>query len=349
MSNVILITGGAGYIGSHTVLSLLEDGYEVVVVDNFSNSSPKAIDVLRKLALQETGKEFKFYKGDVANREFLRTVFVENKFDAVIHFAGFKAVGESVAMPYKYYDNNLVSTLTLLDVMSESNVRNFVFSSSATVYCDPGVTQYDETTTKIGRASSPYGTTKVMQEWILEDVANSLAGDLKVIALRYFNPIGAHPSGDIGESPQGVPNNLTPYITQVAVGKREFLNVWGNDYDTPDGTCIRDYIHVVDLAKSHTLAVQRLLKTKNLPVFDGINVGSGKGYSVLEVIKAFDRAVGKSIPYKIMPRRAGDLAQSTAKTNKAKRLLRFEVELNIDDMARDAWNWQKKNPNGFNL
>ncbi|GHU33161.1 UDP-glucose 4-epimerase [Betaproteobacteria bacterium] len=343
----ILITGGAGFIGSHTTLTLLGAGYDVIIVDNLSNSSHKAVDAIGALALRETGKQFTFYEGDVADGAFLRTVFEKNKIDAVIHFAGFKAVGESVAKPAKYYVNNLLTTLTLLNTMKEFGVTGFVFSSSATVYSDPGITQYDESTTRVGRASSPYGTTKVIQEWILEDIAKS--GDLllKVISLRYFNPVGAHSSGEIGESPQGIPNNLTPFITQVAVGKRDFLSVFGDDYPTPDGTCIRDYIHVTDLAEAHYLAVKRLLETNDLPEFDGINIGSGKGYSVFEVIAAFDKAVGKKIPYKVVSRRDGDLAEFTAKTEKAQKLLGFTTKLTIGDMAKDAWNWQSKHPNGF--
>ncbi|GHS89596.1 UDP-glucose 4-epimerase [Synergistales bacterium] len=343
----ILITGGAGYIGSHTALTLLGVGYDVVIVDNFSNSSPKAVDALSALALKETGKQFAFYEGDVCDGAFLRTVFEADKIEAIIHFAGLKAVGESVAIPAKYYDNNLRSTLTLLNTMKEFGVTGFVFSSSATVYSDPGVTKYDEATTRVGRASSPYGTTKVMQEWILEDTALSGEIPLKVISLRYFNPVGAHSSGEIGESPQGIPNNLTPFITQVAVGKREFLSVFGDDYPTPDGTCIRDYIHVTDLAEAHYLAVKRLLEVDDLPMFDAINIGSGNGYSVFEVISAFDRAVGKKIPYKVVARRGGDLAEFTAKTEKAKKLFGFTTKLTIDDMAKDAWNWQNKHPNGF--
>lgn len=347
-SGKILVTGGAGYIGSHTVVSLLESGYEVVVIDNLVNSSKESI----RRAEQITGKSVTFVEGDVCCLETLREVFSAHKISAVIHFAGLKAVGESVTLPLAYYDNNIKSTLSLLSVMREFQVQKFVFSSSATVYNDPSTVCYDEATTKTDHPSSPYGTTKLMQEWIIEDAVKGQEfneAPLQAISLRYFNPVGAHPCGKIGEDPKGIPNNLTPYITQVAVGRREFLSVWGNDYPTPDGTCVRDYIHVMDLARGHLNALQYLETAvpSGEALYDNVNLGSGKGNSVLEVINAFEKATGSPIPYKIAERRTGDLPEFFAKPDKALKLFGFKTELSFEQMAVDAWNWQKQNPQGY--
>ncbi|MDR1033776.1 MAG: UDP-glucose 4-epimerase GalE [Bifidobacteriaceae bacterium] len=342
----ILLTGGAGYIGSHTAIYLLEHGYDVVIVDNLSNASRKAVDAIKNI----TRKSFKFYRADVRYKTALYKVFRENKIDAVVHFAGLKAVGESVDKPLMYYDNNLKSTVALLNVMKAYNVTRVVFSSSATIYADPDSRLYNEKTTKVARATNAYGTTKVMQEYILEDTVNgaefSDAGGLKVMSLRYFNPIGAHESGDIGENPNGIPNNLAPYITQVLVGRREYLSVFGDDYDTPDGTCIRDYIHITDLAIGHTLALKYLFSLTGAH-FDAINLGSGKGSSVFEVIKSFEKAAGAEVPYKITGRRAGDLPETVADVQKAKNILGFVTTHTLDDGTLDSLNWQQKHPNGF--
>lgn len=332
----VLVTGGAGYIGSHTVLALLDAGYDVTIADNFSNSKPAVIDRLHKLA----SKDFTFIKCELCNKNEVDTLFAGNHFSAVIHFAGLKAVGESVSLPLAYYRNNLVSTMNVLQAMETYHVNDFVFSSSATVYGDPKTCPVDEET-PLQPATSPYGATKVMIERILQDfqVAHPT---MRVCLLRYFNPIGAHPSGLIGEDPCGIPNNLLPYITQVAVGKLDHLNVFGNDYDTPDGTCIRDYIHVLDLASGHVAAL------KSLP--DGIsvfNLGTGRGTSVLEMVTAFQQATGVNIPYVIAPRRAGDVPVNYADCHKAAKELGWKAQYDVKQMCADSWRWQKNNPNGY--
>lgn len=335
----ILVTGGAGFIGSHTCVELLNAGYEVVVVDNYYNANPKSLERVKEL----TGKDFKSYECDIRDSEGMDKIFKENKIDAVIHFAGLKAVGESCQKPIEYYDNNIGGTLKLCDVMRNNGCKNIVFSSSATVYGMKNVSPLKETM-KTGGTTNPYGTTKYMIEIILEDIYKS-DNEWNVTLLRYFNPIGAHESGRIGENPSGIPNNLMPYITQVAIGKRPFLSVYGNDYDTPDGTCIRDYIHVVDLADGHVKAVNNILDgKKGVQIF---NLGTGKGYSVLDIVKAFSKAYGKELPYKIAPRRPGDLAVCFSDPSKAKEVLGWEAKRGIDDMCRDSWNWQSKNPNGY--
>ena len=334
----ILVTGGAGFIGSHTCVELLENGYEIVVFDNFSNSKPEALNRIKKI----TGKEFGFYEGDLLNKEDLEKVFKENEIDAVIHFAGLKAVGESVAKPVEYYHNNITGTLMLIEVMRANGCKRIVFSSSATVYGMDNPVPYVETM-PTHTSTNPYGYTKVMIEQILKDVA--VADDEWSIALlRYFNPIGAHSSGLIGEDPNGIPNNLFPYIQQVAVGKREYLGVFGNDYDTPDGTGVRDYIHVVDLARGHICAVKYVLEHKGV---EAVNLGTGKGSSVFDVLHAFEKACGKELPYKVMPRRAGDIAWCYSEPKKAKELFGWEAEYDLDDMCRDGWNFTKQNPNGL--
>lgn len=335
----ILVTGGAGFIGSHTCVELLNAGYEIVVVDNYYNANPKSLERVKEL----TGKDFKSYECDIRDSEGMDKIFKENKIDAVIHFAGLKAVGESCQKPIEYYDNNIGGTLKLCDVMGNNGCKNIVFSSSATVYGMKNVSPLKETM-KTGGTTNPYGTTKYMIEIILEDIYKS-DNEWNVTLLRYFNPIGAHESGRIGENPSGIPNNLMPYITQVAIGKRPFLSVYGNDYDTPDGTCIRDYIHVVDLADGHVKAVNNILDgKKGVQIF---NLGTGKGYSVLDIVKAFSKAYGKELPYKIAPRRPGDLAVCFSDPSKAKEVLGWEAKRGIDDMCRDSWNWQSKNPNGY--
>ena len=335
----ILVTGGAGFIGSHTCVELLNAGYEIVVVDNYYNANPKSLERVKEL----TGKDFKSYECDIRDSEGMDKIFKENKIDAVIHFAGLKAVGESCQKPIEYYDNNIGGTLKLCDVMRNNGCKNIVFSSSATVYGMKNVSPLKETM-KTGGTTNPYGTTKYMIEIILEDIYKS-DNEWNVTLLRYFNPIGAHESGRIGENPSGIPNNLMPYITQVAIGKRPFLSVYGNDYDTPDGTCIRDYIHVVDLADGHVKAVNNILDgKKGVQIF---NLGTGKGYSVLDIVKAFSKAYGKELPYKIAPRRPGDLAVCFSDPTKAKEVLGWEAKRGIDDMCRDSWNWQSKNPNGY--
>lgn len=334
----VLITGGAGYIGSHTCVELLESGYDITVVDDLSNSSSKAVDRIKKI----TGRNFPFYQADVNDINALDKIFKENKLDAVIHFAGFKAVGESVEKPLEYYENNIESTLSLCRVMAENDVKNIIFSSSATVYGDPKEIPITEECPK-GICTNPYGWTKWMIEQMLIDMAKA-DNDMKVTLLRYFNPIGAHKSGLIGEDPKGIPNNLLPYVAQVAVGKLPKINVFGNDYDTPDGTGVRDYIHVSDLARGHVLALKHMEKQTGVEVF---NLGTGKGYSVLDVIKAFEKACGKELPCEIKPRRSGDIACCYCDPAKAEKVLGFKAEFGIDDMCRDSWNWQKSNPMGY--
>ena len=334
----VLLTGGAGYIGSHTCIELLENGYDVVIADNFDNASEKVIGRVEKI----TGKTVPVYKVDVADKEQLRTVFEECDIDAVIHFAGYKAVGESVEKPLMYYRNNIDTTLTLLEVMAEFDVKKIVFSSSATVYGVPEIVPLTEDMPT--SCTNPYGWTKLFNEQILRDacVADE---NLSVVLLRYFNPIGAHESGLIGESPNGIPNNLMPYITQVAVGKREKLSVFGNDYDTHDGTGVRDYIHVVDLARGHLKALEYINKgNKGSEVF---NLGTGTGYSVLDIVKAFSQVSGVEIPYVIVDRRPGDVAVVTADPAKANKKLEWNAEFTLDEMCRDSYNWQSKNPQGY--
>lgn len=333
----VLVTGGAGYIGSHTCVQLLEKGYECIIVDNLSNSNPEVLNRIKKI----TGKDLSFYKIDCCNYNDFEDVFKQNKIDAVIHFAGLKAVGESCAKPLMYYHNNLVSTLNLINLMEQYNVKNLVFSSSATVYGDPIKVPIEETFDL--HVTNPYGRTKLMIEDILRDYCN-VHPDFNVALLRYFNPIGAHPSGLIGEDPNGIPNNLVPYITQVAIGKREFLNVFGNDYPTKDGTGVRDYIHVCDLARGHLLSLDKLFTNPGLVTY---NLGTGHGYSVLDVHHAMEEACGFKIPYEIKERRSGDIAECYADSTKAEKELGFKAEFEIADMCRDSWNWQKNNPNGY--
>lgn len=334
----ILLAGGAGYIGSHTAVELLNAGHEVVIVDDYSNSCPEAVKRIESI----TGKKVVSYEADVKDKNAVRKIFKENKLDCVIHFAGLKAVGESVQQPIRYYRNNIDTTLTLLECMEEYGVNQIVFSSSATVYGEENRIPYVETM-KRGSCSNPYGWTKVMMEEILEDaaVANK---ELSVVLLRYFNPIGAHESGLIGEDPQGIPNNLMPYIAQVAVGRRDHLTVFGGDYPTADGTCRRDYIHVMDLANGHLKAVEYAAKNKGVEIF---NLGTGTPYSVLEIIQAFENATGVKVKYEIGPRRAGDLPEFWANADKAARVLGWQTTRDLQDMCRDTWNWQSKNPNGY--
>lgn len=333
----ILVTGGAGYIGSHTCLELLQAGYEVVVVDNLINSKEEALLRVQELA----GKSLTFHCIDLLNREALREVFAQSTFEAVIHFAGLKAVGESVLVPLRYYHNNLTGTITLCEVMQEFKVKNIVFSSSATVYGDPQQVPIREEAALA--PTSPYGRTKWMIEEILKDVHRA-DEQWNVIILRYFNPVGAHPSGRIGEDPQGIPNNLTPYIAQVAIGKLPLLYIFGNDYPTIDGTGVRDYIHVVDLAQGHLKALEKLTERPGVAVY---NLGTGRGYSVLEVIAAFEKVSGRKIRYKIVGRRPGDIAISYADPSKAHRELNWKAERGIEEMCRDLWNWQSQNPQGY--
>ncbi len=334
----ILVTGGAGYIGSHTCLELLESGYGVIVIDNLCNSNPKSLERVQSL----TGKSLRFYEGDVRDEALLRRIFAENEISAVIHFAGLKAVGESVAQPWRYYDNNLNSTLVLTKVMGEVGCKKIIFSSSATVYSGDNEMPLRENS-RTGNCTNPYGWTKYMTEQILSGMAHA-DPEWSIVLLRYFNPIGAHHSGLIGEDPRGIPNNLMPYITQVAVGRREFLSVYGNDYDTPDGTGVRDYIHVVDLSRGHVAAVKYAEKNLGCEVF---NLGTGTGYSVLDMVKAFISANGVDVPYKIVDSRPGDLATCYADPAKSAEILGWKAEKNLQDMCRDSWNWQSKNPNGF--
>ena len=334
----ILVTGGAGFIGSHTCVELLENGYEVVVVDNLCNASEESL----KRVEQITGKKVTFYKGDILDKEFLNQVFEKEEIESCIHFAGLKAVGESVEKPWEYYHNNITGTLVLTEVMKKHGVKKMIFSSSATVYGSPKEIPITEECPK-GTCTNPYGWTKSMLEQILTDMQKA-DPEWNVVLLRYFNPIGAHPTGLMGENPNGVPNNLMPYITQVAIGKLACLGVFGNDYDTPDGTGVRDYIHVVDLAKGHVKALKKLEENGGLSVY---NLGTGVGYSVLDVVKNFEEANGVKIPYEIKPRRAGDIATCYSDASKAKRELDWEAEYGILEMCRDSWNWQKKNPNGY--
>ena len=334
----ILVAGGAGYIGSHTCVELLNAGYEVVVIDNLYNSSEEALRRVEKI----TGKTVKFYEGDLLNREDVEKVFEQESIDSVIHFAGLKAVGESVAKPLEYYHNNITGTLILCDVMRQHGCKNIVFSSSATVYGDPAFVPITEECPK-GKITNPYGQTKGMLEQILTDL---YVGDpeWKVILLRYFNPIGAHKSGLIGEDPKGIPNNLVPYIAQVSVGKLEKLGVFGNDYPTPDGTGVRDYIHVVDLAVGHEKAIEKLNSLEGVEIY---NLGTGKGYSVLEVLHAYEKACGKTLPYEIKERRPGDIPTCYADSAKAKRELGWEAQYGIEEMCEDSYRWQSMNPNGY--
>lgn len=334
----ILVTGGAGYIGSHTSIELLQAGYDIVIVDNFCNSKPEALNRIEELA----GKKAKFYEVDILDRDGLNKVFDENNIEAVIHFAGLKAVGESVEKPIEYYENNISGTLVLCDVMRKHNVKKIVFSSSATVYGMNNKVPFSEDM-PTASATNPYGSTKLFIEQILSDIYVS-DNEWSVALLRYFNPIGAHESGRIGEDPNGIPNNLMPYITQVAVGKRKELSVFGNDYDTHDGTGVRDYIHVVDLAKGHLKAVGKVLSSNGVEAY---NLGTGIGYSVLDVVNSFEKASGQKVPYKIVERRAGDIATCYADATKALRELGWKAEKTLDDMCRDSWRWQKNNPNGY--
>lgn len=335
----ILVTGGAGFIGSHTCVALTQAGYEVIIVDNYYNSSPKSLARINELC----GKELKFYECDIRDKAGMDKIFKENKIEAVIHFAGLKAVGESCRKPIEYYDNNIGGTLVLCDVMRENGCKNIVFSSSATVYGMHNVSPLKETM-QTGGTTNPYGTTKYMIEIILEDIYKS-DNEWNVTLLRYFNPIGAHKSGRIGENPNGIPNNLMPYITQVAIGKLPALSVFGDDYDTPDGTGVRDYIHVVDLAEGHVKALDNILEgNKGVQVF---NLGTGHGYSVLDIVKAFEKASGKQIPYKIVERRPGDIATCYSDPSKAKEVLGWEAKRGLAEMCEDSWRWQSQNPNGF--
>lgn len=334
----ILVTGGAGYIGSHTCIELLNAGYEVVVVDNLYNSSEKALARVAEI----TGKKVKFYKADILDKEALDEVFTKEKIDSVIHFAGLKAVGESVAKPLEYYHNNMTGTFQLCDVMRKHGVKNIIFSSSATVYGDPAFIPITEECPK-GQITNPYGQTKGMLEQVLTDLHIS-DPEWNVVLLRYFNPIGAHKSGLIGEDPKGIPNNLVPYIARVAVGKLDCIGVFGNDYDTPDGTGVRDYIHVVDLADGHVKALKKFAEKPAVSIY---NLGTGRGYSVLDVVKAFSKACGKELKYEIKPRRAGDIATCYADPAKAKTELGWEAQYGIEEMCADSWNWQNKNPDGY--
>lgn len=334
----ILVTGGSGFIGSHTVVELLKAGREVVVVDNLSNSSPAALKRVEEI----TGKPVVFYQADIRDKKALEEVFAGETIESCIHFAGLKAVGESVEKPWEYYDNNIAGTLTLVDVMRKHGVKNIIFSSSSTVYGDPDSVPVTEES-PLKKCTNPYGSTKFMLEQILTDIQTA-DPEWNVVLLRYFNPIGAHKSGRIGENPNGIPNNLMPYITQVAVGKRERLGVFGNDYDTPDGTGVRDYIHVVDLARGHVMALQKIQENAGLCIY---NLGTGQGYSVLDVVKTFEEVSGVKIPYEILPRRAGDIAANYADASKAQRELGWAAEYTLRDMCADSWNWQKNNPNGY--
>ena len=335
----ILITGGAGYIGSHTALELLNKEYEVVVYDNLSNSCEESIKRVEEL----TGKKIRFYEGDVLDETALTAMFEAEKVDAVIHCAALKAVGESVQKPLEYYHNNITGTLSLMNVMNKVGVKNIVFSSSATVYGNPAVMPITEDCPK-GQCTNPYGWTKSMMEQIMSDLQKA-DPEWNVILLRYFNPVGAHKSGRIGEDPKGIPNNLMPYISQVAVGKLEKLGVFGDDYDTPDGTGVRDYIHVVDLAIGHVKAIEYIFTN---PGLDIINLGTGRGYSVLEMVNAFSKASGKDVPYEIKPRREGDIAMCYADPAKAAKVLGWKAERGLDEMCEDTWRWQSQNPLGYN-
>ena len=334
----ILVTGGTGFIGSHTVVELINEGYDVVIVDNLYNSKAMVVDRIEEI----TGVRPVFYEADVLDRETMNEIFDKEDIGAVIHFAGYKAVGESTRMPIEYYHNNIGSTLTLCDVMRKHGVKKIVFSSSATVYGDPAFVPITEVC-PLGETTNPYGATKSMQERILTDIWKS-DNEWRVMLLRYFNPIGAHESGKIGEDPKGIPNNLLPYVAQVASGKLEKVHVFGNDYPTPDGTGVRDYIHVVDLAKGHVSAIRGMENLEGVNIF---NLGTGVGYSVLDIIKAFDKACGKELPYVIDPRRPGDVAECYSDPSKAEAMLGWRAEKGIEDMCTDAWNWQSKNPEGY--
>ena len=334
----ILVTGGAGYIGSHTCIELINAGYDVVVLDNLCNSSKESLNRVEKIV----GREIKFYEADIRDAKALKEIFAAEEIDAVIHFAGLKAVGESVAKPLEYYDNNINGTLVLCSAMKDAGVKNIIFSSSATVYGDPAFIPITEECPK-GQCTNPYGWSKSMLEQILTDIHTS-DPEWNVVLLRYFNPVGAHKSGTIGENPKGIPNNLMPYITQVAVGKREFLGVFGDDYNTPDGTGVRDYIHVVDLADGHVKALKKIEEKAGVCVY---NLGTGNGYSVLDMVKAFSKACGKDLPYKILERRPGDIAMCYADPAKAKEELGWEAIRGLDEMCEDSWRWQSTNPNGY--
>ncbi len=334
----VLLAGGAGYIGSHTCVELIEAGHSVVIADNFSNSCPVAVERVEEI----TGTKIPLYEADVCDPEAVERIFSENKIDAVIHFAGLKAVGESCAKPLMYYRNNIDSTLTLLEAMARHKVKRFIFSSSATVYGTPDRMPLVETM-PTGNPTNPYGMTKLMMERILTDTA-AADPELSIVILRYFNPIGAHKSGRIGEDPNGIPNNLMPYITQVAAGRLEKLGVFGDDYPTHDGTGVRDYIHVVDLAKGHVKAIEY---SENHLGVEIVNLGTGTGYSVLDIVKAFERASGVTIPYVIKPRRPGDIAECYADASKAEKVLGWVAEMGLDEMCRDSWNWQSHNINGY--
>lgn len=338
MAPSILVTGGAGYIGSHTCLVLLEEGYSVIVIDNLSNSSAESLDRVQKI----TSKSLTFIEGDVRDSLLLNNLFKNQSIEAVIHFAGLKSVGESIVKPIEYYDNNLNSTLTLCQAMAKAKLKNLVFSSSATVYGDPKGKAVTEQF-PVGGTTNPYGTSKLMLEQILKDIYKA-DNDWNIALLRYFNPVGAHVSGLIGEDPNGIPNNLMPYITQVAVGLRPFLSIYGNDYPTPDGTGVRDYIHVMDLARGHVAALQ-WLQTK--PGIRAINLGTGVGYSVLELLHAFEKACEKTLPYKIVGRRKGDVAVCYSDSSLAKNLLGWQARYSLEDMCKDAWRWQVNNPQGY--
>ncbi len=335
----ILVTGGAGYIGSHTCVELLNAGYEVVILDNLYNSSKKAVDRIEEI----TGKNVTFYENDMLDADAMENLFSKEKIDCVIHFAGLKAVGESVAKPLEYYKNNIQGTLTLVEAMRNHGCKNIIFSSSATVYGDPAFVPITEECPK-GTPTNPYGWTKSMLEQILSDL-HTADEEWNVILLRYFNPIGAHKSGMIGEDPKGIPNNLLPYVAQVAIGKLECVGVFGNDYDTPDGTGVRDYIHVVDLANGHVKAIDKIKENPGVKIY---NLGTGNGYSVLDVIKAFSKACGHEVPYQIKPRRPGDIATCYADASLAKKELGWEAQYGIEEMCADSWKWQSMNPNGYN-
>ena len=334
----VLVTGGAGYIGSHTCVELLENGYGVVVIDNLVNASPESLKRVETI----TGKAVKFYEGDVRDEALLRKIFAENDISCVIHFAGLKAVGESVEKPWEYYDNNLNTTLVLTKVMKEVGMKNIIFSSSATVYTSDNEMPLKETS-RTGGCTNPYGWTKYMTEQILSGISHA-DPDWSVVLLRYFNPIGAHKSGLMGENPRGIPNNLMPYITQVAIGRRKMLSIFGNDYPTPDGTCVRDYIHVMDLAKGHVAAVKYATENKGTEVF---NLGTGIGYSVLDTVNTFMEVNHVDVPYQIVGRRAGDIAVCYADPAKSKEVLGWTAQETLADMCRDSWNWQQKNPEGY--
>jgi UDP-glucose 4-epimerase len=333
----ILVTGGAGYIGSHTCIELLNAGYEIVIVDNYVNSKPESLKRVKEI----TGKDFTFYQMDILNKQELERVFSENNIEAVIHFAGLKAVGESVEQPLRYYQNNITGTLILAEIMQKLNVKNIVFSSSATVYGMPKQVPISEDFSL--SATNPYGRSKLMIEEILRDLVVS-DQSWSIALLRYFNPIGAHESGRIGEDPNGIPNNLMPYITQVAVGKLEQLNVFGDDYSTVDGTGVRDYIHVVDLAKGHIKALEKVISSSGVEAY---NLGTGTGYSVIEMVQAFEKASGRKVPYRIVERRPGDIAECYADPSKAERELGWKAEKGIEEMCKDSWKWQSENPEGY--